>query len=285
MNVGLSCSAVTLNEERCEALARSGISHIELGLGYEWCNLVDLARVAKNAGAAGLKLWSSHLPFVPNSKIHMASLDKAIRENTLRVYGELSKKLGNIGVDKIIIHPSGEPIPDDKREEHMLCACESFASLAEIAGREGVAVAVEDLPRSCLGHTSDEILRIISSDDRLRVCFDTNHLTEQSNLSFIENVGDKIITTHISDFDFINERHWLPGEGKLEWVPIYKKLLEVGYTGPWLYEVGLAQPKTIIRDRNLTYDDFYNNAQTIFSEKEPEMPAFSHHKEVLGMWE
>ncbi len=285
MKVGLSCSAVTLNEERCEALAKSGISHIELGLGYEWCNLVDLNRVAKNAEKSGLTLWSSHLPFVPNSKVHMASLDKEIRKHTLEIYAELSKKLGAVGVDKIIIHPSGEPIGDDVRAEFMKCACESFAALAEIAAREGVTVAVEDLPRTCLGHTSAEISEILASDDRLRVCFDTNHLTEESNLDFLQNVGNKIITVHISDFDFINERHWLPGEGKLEWVPIYNKLLEIGYGGPWLYEIGLTQPKTIYRDRNLTYDDFYNNAQTIFSGKEPEMPEFSHHKEVLGMWE
>ncbi len=285
MNVGLSVSAMTLNEERCDALVKNGITHVELGLAYEWCKLVDLKQVAKNAERAGLVLWSSHLPFVPNSKVHMAARDMEIRKHTLEVYGELASMLGDIGVDKFIVHPSGEPITDELREETMQCACEAFAALAEIAARSGITVAVEDLPRTCLGHTSAEILRIISSDERLRVCFDTNHLTEESNLTFLDNVRDKIITTHISDFDFINERHWLPGEGKLEWVPIYNKLLEIGYSGPWLYEVGLLQPKTIYRDRNLTYEDFYNNAQTIFSGKEPEMPEFSHHKEVLGMWE
>ena len=56
-------------------------------------------------------------------------------------------------------------------------------------------------------------MELISADDRLRVCFDTNHLLKESIIDFIYNVGDKIITTHVSDYARENERHWLPGEG------------------------------------------------------------------------
>ena len=80
-------------------------------------------------------------------------------------------------------------------------------------------------------------------------------------------MGDKIITTHISDYDFVDEKHWLPGEGKINWQELYKALLDIGYKGPWLYELGFKAPNTISRERDLTCEDFANNAKEIFDGK------------------
>ena len=49
---------------------------------------------------------------------------------------------------------------------------------------------------------------------------------------------------------------------------IIEELEKVGYSGAWLYEISLATPKTIIRPRDLTYKDFYKNAQELFEGKE-----------------
>ena len=98
----------------------------------------------------------------------------------------------------------------------------------------------------------------------------------------MEKLADRIVTVHISDYDFINERHWLPGEGKNDWNALFAKFQEIDYNGVWMYEVSLKCPKTIIRDRDLTFDDFYKNAMSIFAGKKPEI--FSRHIEDLGMW-
>lgn len=37
----------------------------------------------------------------------------------------------------------------------------------------------------------------------------------------------------------------------------------------WLYEIGLTCPKSIIRDRDLTPDDFVRNAKELFAGKKP----------------
>ena len=76
--------------------------------------------------------------------------------------------------------------------------------------------------------------------------------------------GDKIVTVHVSDYDFINERHWLPGEGKADFYAMLAALDEVGYKGPWLYEIGLETPKSIERERELALSDFVKNANEIF---------------------
>ena len=126
---------------------------------------------------------------------------------------------------------------------------------------------MEDLPRTCLGNTADNILRLISANDKLRVCFDTNHLLTDDNVHFIEKVGSKIITLHVSDYDFTDEKHWLPGEGLNDWNAIYAALQKVNYGGVWMYEIGRKPPKTLFRSRDLTFDDFVNNAKEIFAKK------------------
>lgn len=285
MRVGLSCSAITLNDENFENMKKSGIDAVEIGIGGSFCQIMDYKAISEFAKKSGVELWSAHLPFVPGDKFHMAAHTVEERRAVIERHTEIIKKVAAVGVDKFVVHPSCEPIEDEDRAEYIKRSQESFYTLAENAAREGAIIAVEDLPRTCLGRESKEMLELISVNDKLRVCFDTNHLMIEDNPTFIRKLADKIITVHVSDFDFINERHWLPGEGKLVWKPIYDALCEIGYTGPWLYEVGLKCPKTIIRERDLTYADFYENAQTIFSGKEPTMPDFSTHKEHIGMWE
>jgi len=88
-------------------------------------------------------------------------------------------------------------------------------------------------------------------------------------LNFVKKLADKIITVHVSDYDFINERHWLPGEGKVDWNALYEALKAVNYSGPWMYEIILNAENTIQRNRNLTFEDFVKNATNIFAGKNP----------------
>ncbi len=125
-------------------------------------------------------------------------------------------------------------------------------------------LCAEDLPRTCLGRDSDEISELLSVSDDLAVCLDTNHLLTESLPDFIHKVGGRIVTTHISDYDFKDEKHWLPGEGKIDWNGVVSALEDVGYNGVWLYEVGYKAPASMPRSRDLTALDFAENAAKIF---------------------
>lgn len=210
------------------------------------------------------------MPFGPFRVIDISSLHRELRENAINLYTELIAKAGDIGIDKFILHPSGEPIKDEEREERIKYSMQSLDQLAEIAHRNGAVIAVEDLPRSCLGNTAEEVHRLIGANDKLRVCFDTNHLLTDTNLNFIRTLSEKIITVHVSDYDFVDEKHWLPGEGKVDWNELFSALKDVNYKGVWMYEIGLTPPKTLARSRNLTFDDFLQNANAIFDGKAPE---------------
>ena len=82
-----------------------------------------------------------------------------------------------------------------------------MAKLADFANKFGAVICVEDLPRTCLGRDSSDINELVSAQPDLRVCFDTNHMLSEDVCAFIKDVGDKIVTVHVSDYDYLNERH------------------------------------------------------------------------------
>lgn len=58
--------------------------------------------------------------------------------------------------------------------------------------------------------------------------------------SFMKQAAPFIITTHLSDYDGEDEKHWMPGAGVVPWKLVYDKMTEAGYQGPWLFELGCA---------------------------------------------
>lgn len=246
------------------SLVKAGITDIEISVSDDMYKTLDHKGIKERADRHGVNIWSYHLPFSPFEELDIAK--KELKEHTIEYFTELIKKASDMGAKYIVVHPSGEPFSDDEREEAIKVSMDSLARLAEASAKEGSVIAVEDLPRTCLGHNSDEILKLISADERLRVCFDTNHLLGEPIKDFIQAVGDKIVTTHFSDYDFKNERHWMPGEGKIDWVELIETLENVGYTGPILYEVGLM-PSYSIERRVLTFEDFADNRRCLVQKK------------------
>ena len=105
------------------------------------------------------------------------------------------------------------------------------------------------------------------------MCFDTNHLLTEDNVHFVQQIQKKIVTTHVSDYDFINERHLLPGEGKVAWAALVDALEKTGYNGPLMYEVDLHGNCWVQRDETLCYTDFKRNFDTLVRRETPWIPT------------
>lgn len=260
--LGLSSCGKTFGEELFKEYKAAGIETMEISYGKKEYENFDFGLAKELSEKYGVELWSFHLPFMPFSEIDISV--PALRDSTVLYLKELIKKGADIGIKIFVIHPSGEPIKDSERSLRMKTAKESLKELAEFAAELDAVIAVEDLPRTCLGRDSDEILELTSADDSLKVCFDTNHLLSEPISHFIKAVGDKIITTHVSDYDFEDEKHWMPFEGKIDWKELTDTLGAVNYNGVWLYELGFEAPDSMPRERKLTCADFALNAEKIF---------------------
>lgn len=256
--LGLSICGRPLVDEAFEEYVKADIKSIEITGGNEMLEDIDWKAVELRARKYGVELWSLHLPFLPFTILDPASVNEEKRKYTVQYLSELIKKAGSIGIKTFVIHPSAEPLQEDEREEGLKCSAESLVKLADVAEDFGGCIAAENLPRTCLGRDSYDILKLMSYDDRLRTCFDTNHLFKEEISEYIQKIGNRLITTHISDFDYKNERHWLPGEGKVDWIQLINALRKVDYNGPWLYELDYKAPETIAR-RELSAKDFKYN--------------------------
>lgn len=209
--------------------------------------------VQELAARHDVKIWSCHLPFRPYDA---SSPDKEERAKAFAQCAEQVKKGADAGIDKFVLHP-GYPFQEEsERPERLKCAMEFVNDLAELAHKEGAVIAVEDMPH-CIGKTIDELEALINTNDKLRVCFDVNHLLHNTHEEFIHRLGSRIITVHFSDYDYVDERHAFPTEGKIDWVKLIKNLYSSGYTGPWIYECS---------GKEKTNKEFYETAVRILKE-------------------
>ena len=279
--IGLSTCSSRITEETFSGYSSAGLEFMEISDNIEGYARLNYSELSALSEKYGVKIWSMHLPFGPFTVLDLSN--PALAEYTVEYYAELIKKGAEIGVDKFVLHPSGEPIKEEERRLRMETAKASLGALAKFAAKHGAVICVENLPRTCLGKNSEEIAELVSAHPALRVCFDTNHLLSEDPAEFVRKIGDKIATIHVSDYDFVNERHWLPGEGKIDWQAILAALREVNYSGVWMYEIELRCPKTILRDRAFVYEDFSKNAKELFAGEKP--TVFSSPKPNLGWWE
>ena len=253
-----------LTEENFIDMAQGGMTATELCCVRQPLEL-DFKKVRPLGDRYGIELWSCHLPF--RREGYMVHETREERQQVMDNLKLLISRGTEAGIDKFVLHP-GFPMKTATREESKKYAMEALDTLAEYAWERGAWIAVENMIVQCLGNCCDELLELVSVNDKLRICFDVNHLLLDDHISFMDRVKDRLITVHISDYDFIQERHWFPGEGRIDWPMLSAKFDEIGYEGAWMYELSPGV-KNDLRSRELTVRDFYNNAMEIFAGKMP----------------
>lgn len=278
--IGIStCGNKPLDLKGFQAMKAAGMDAVEI-CKADYKEL-DFKQVKRDADAAGIELWSIHSHM--HRSFDISSLDNESNARAIKEFTWLIDKISDIGMDKIVIHPTHTPEPFDQSErgEKIKHAKACLDKLAEYAHTKGVQIALENLPRTCLGNTVAEHLELLSVNDKLRACFDFNHSLIDDTAEVIKKLGNRIITVHVSDRDNINERHWLPGEGVLDWKGIIDAFDSIGYKGAWIYEIDFGVPPTIDR-RILTYSDFVTNAKQIFAKED--LTVLGKPLPNLGLW-
>ncbi len=236
----LGISINRTNVEMIPEYKAAGFDVMEISLPRD--PAVDLRafgnRAMELAKEAHMELWSVHLPFGMDMDLSNPDEEKRLTAVELHLPAvELAKEWG---AQTIVVHGSCELYDELNREERMEATAKSLSAIQEAAGK--IPVAVENLPRFCLGRTAAETLEMAKGCTG--VCFDVNHLLIESHEDFLNQAEKAIITTHLSDYDKVNERHWMPGAGVVPWKLIYDRLTAAGYEGPWLFELGRNPDET-----------------------------------------
>ncbi len=237
-----SCFFKELTCENFKMLKSVGIDCVEIVASFDnymvnWNFPANSVRIAEDARATGIELWSIHLPF---SRVHdISNFDDEARNLIIKTNMRLIEAASLAGVRIAVLHPSSEPITDDTRQERLARSREAIIMLSEQCKKYNMQLAVENLPRTCLCNRSEEMIKLLRGTGA-NIIFDTNHSLIEDNLDFLDSLissGIKIVSLHISDYDGVDERHRLPGDGINKWQEILKRLENADYRGPLMYEV------------------------------------------------
>ena len=241
MGLGVSLDAITsvMDYETIGMLEKSPVSTFEWSPWCFWTDYDGEIRTAfiKMLERTGKKVISYHVPFKQADDI--ADPDETIRLRAMSRLRAHIHEASRLNAKLLIIHPSTEPIDQSKRDVYI---ANLRRSMLEIEGElilNDMKIALEFLPRLCMGNTLDDMNKMLDNmSDRFGVCFDVNHIMDQYPQipAIIRALGKRLFTLHICDYDGVDERHWLPFKGVIDFKAVLAALNEIGYTGPFNYE-------------------------------------------------
>ncbi|ULL13558.1 sugar phosphate isomerase/epimerase [Paenibacillus sp. H1-7] len=243
-----------------EDVGRAGIRYIELAWRNDTFDMLDpyneelCASWVRRTRDLGMDVWTMHLPYGPMWDVSLT--DSLQSGEAVQRHLALLQLANRWNIRTAVIHPSWEPIPAEERSARLDACKRNLPVLADAAERLGVRLAVECLPRTCLGNTSLEMSSIMESDERLGVCCDVNHLLQERSEQFIRELGSRIITVHMSDYDGLDEKHWMPGKGIVHWNEVIGTLAAHGYQGPFMFEVREPVPSELTACWNRLLADY-----------------------------
>ena len=232
----------SLSASEAKSLPAAGVKYMEVTMNTFWRGYTEeecysRARSTKKIidDTPGLEVWSVHLPF--SSTLDISVLDDKARAENVEIMSKMIRLAGEFKPVKLVLHPSSEPISEGDRTKRLDNAKESIGKLLPVVKEIGAQLCIENLPRTCLGRTSSDILYLIQDYPEVMVCFDSNHLLIEDHSIFFRNVGHRLGTLHVSDYDRADERHWMPGLGVIDWPLFLTNLMHYEYEGVFMTEV------------------------------------------------
>lgn len=206
-----------------------------------------------------MEVWSIHLPY--GDSVSPAAMTETKRQENVENIKRFIELTETADAKMYVIHASFEPIADADRQTMLNSAIKSLGELNAYTSQKGISLALENLPRTCIANSIEEVKTITDAIPDLKLCFDTNHFTtpnpnyilrplqrvfssmrEKMNpvvgtpAEYAKRFADKIITVHMSDYDMIDECHWLPGQGLIDFQSIHGSIVDAGFSAPITFE-------------------------------------------------
>lgn len=231
----------TLTEPDFALLRRHGIAGIEIAPNHVPLALADAdyrAALTRLARQGAPPVYSLHTPFRPAHDLSV--LNDEVRLGAVARIEEEMELARALGARLVVVHASWDPIAPGERGQRWAQARRSLTRLVEKARGLSLRLALETQKRGYLPDSTADAVEMLDGLDPALIgyCLDANHSNLTDSLpDTVRALGPRIWNIHLSDNDGMDERHWMPFRGVIDWQAFMAALREVHYTGPLTYEL------------------------------------------------
>lgn len=223
--------------------------HYAFGLGYSWLEDPKFLERVKNSkvrafevGAAEkmpIDKYRNSIAAFQNGDISVASIHIPFPDDWIPAHcDDINVALSNVRAlmeawapvnpPRYTLHAGGESDKTANRKEHIRKTRDFLEALMPDLEKYNTSINIEYLPRACIGNTPEELEEIIAGfpTNRVGICFDVNHASPRTKElpQLIARLAPYINTFHLSDTDGIDECHWFPGLGIIDWPACMKEI-------------------------------------------------------------
>jgi sugar phosphate isomerase/epimerase len=176
---------------------------------------------------------SIHLPFCGSPGWDASTPDESVRKETSARFIKLIRDHADLIAPMATLHASPGGIALSEHPQRIGQVCKTIEELLPTAQELGFVINVEFLPRTCLGNCVEELIQIVSKfdPDQIGICMDVNHIMNRYRdlPSIIDTLAPHIRSFHLSDYDGVDEMHWIPGQGIIDWPAVMKHIRAIGH--------------------------------------------------------
>ena len=239
ISYALSSSSLgnTMTEAVANAIRQGRLRNFEVSFGTwldgdenEIALSQKLFKQLINEGA--LRSASVHLPFYGKDIWDPSYLDEDVRKQVVARFIRRIQDNADLMAPMVTLHASNEP-PLEEHPRRIGQVCKSIEELLPFAEKMGFVINVEFLPRTCVGNCAEELQQIVSNFDanQVGICLDVNHIMNRylQLPDMIDLLAPRIRSFHISDYDGIDETHWMPGQGIHNWPELMRHIRAIDH--------------------------------------------------------
>ena len=233
-----SSSLGAFSELTAEAFAQCRLKNVEAALSaelpdnLEYKHSLELMHKAYKDGI--INVVSVHMPFYGRGlRWDPSALEEDCRQDVVRRMIEMVRENAPFFAGgNMTMHSSNEP-PLEEHPQRIIQCRKSLSELLPLAEELDFSINVEFLPRTCVGNCEEELLQLIDGfpEERVGICLDVNHIMARYRdlPQMIRKLAPRIKALHICDYDGVDEMHWFPGQGIIEWDKVMPAIREIGH--------------------------------------------------------
>ena len=217
--------------------------------GFTQCELFDSKDLADDRTAGERRrilnrhgVWARTIH--SNLGVDLAALDDDVRAQAVASVESCFEPFAELGGFASIVHPSRGDGLAEEVELRIGAFRRSLDTLTDRAEQLGIRLACENLqhkgePRPLC--RMEDLRRVVDDyPPTVGICLDTGH-ANNNGLDPADEAriaGERLIALHLQDTDAVEDRHWPPGLGNINWRRVSAALTEIGFDGAWTFEVG-----------------------------------------------